>query len=154
MNNFKILIFCSLFLISSCSNKEDSKLLGKLIGSAAGAYLGSKIGSGITNNLSIVIGGTVGLLIGGGIIEMLDNEEKSELNDTINQSLSENPNNVSKNWSSKKSSGIQAEILPLNKYQVDNETCRDFVQIVTKGDQTVEEESTACRDKNGNWRVI
>ena len=154
MNNFKILIFCTLFLISSCSNKEDSKLLGKLIGSAAGAYLGSKIGSGITNNLSIVIGGTVGLLIGGKIVEMLDNEEKSELNDTINQSLSENPDNVSKNWSSKKSSDIQAEIVPLNKYQVDNETCRDFVQIVTKGNKTVEEESTACRDETGNWRVI
>jgi len=101
MNNFKILIFGTLFLISSCSNKEDSKLLGKLIGSAAGAYLGSKIGSGITNNLSIVIRGTVGLLVGGKIVEMLDNEEKSELNDTINQSLNENPDNVSKNWSSK-----------------------------------------------------
>lgn len=154
MNNFKILIFCTLFSISSCSNKEDNKLLGKLIGSAAGAYLGSKVGSGITNNLSIVIGGTVGLLIGGRIVEMLDNEEKSDLNDTINQSLTENSDNVSKNWISKKSPDIQAEILPLNKYQVDNETCRDFIQIVTKGDKIIEEESTACRDENGNWRVI
>jgi len=139
---------------SSCSEKEDNKLLGQIIGSVAGAYLGSKVGDGMVGNLTTVLGGTVGFLIGGKIVDILDSDEQSELNNAVNKTLTENPDNVSNKWNSDKNLDTNAEIIPLNSYQLDENTCRDFTKTVNKGNKQVQEKSTACRDKNGNWRII
>ena len=55
---------------------------------------------------------------------------------------------------SNKNKETKAEIIPLNKYELDEKTCRDFKKIISKDKKIIEEESTACRDENGNWRVI
>ena len=93
-----IMIFSLCILLSSCSEKEDNKLIGQIVGSVAGAYLGSKLGDGTVGNLTTVLGGTVGFLIGGKIVDILDSEEQSDLNNAINETLTVNPNNVSNKW--------------------------------------------------------
>jgi surface antigen len=152
--SLKILIFSLLILTNSCAEKEDNKLLGQIIGSVAGAYLGSKVGDGIAGNLTTVLGGTVGFLIGGKIVDILDSEEQSELNNLVNQTLTETPDNVSNKWNSQKNIDTNAEITPLNSYQINKNTCRDFTKTVNKGDKQVQEKSTACRDEKGNWKII
>ena len=150
----KVLIFSLCILLISCSEKEDNKLLGQIIGSVAGAYLGSKVGDGMVGNLTTVLGGTVGFLIGGKIVDILDSEEQSDLNNAINQTLTKNPDNVSNKWKSQKNIDTNAEIIPLNSYKIDQNTCRDFTKIVKKGEKQVQEKSTACRDEKGNWKTI
>ena len=150
----KVLFFSLCILSISCSEKEDNKLLGQIIGSVAGAYLGSKVGDGMVGNLTTVLGGTVGFLIGGKIVDILDSEEQSDLNNAINQTLTKNPDNVSNKWKSQKNIDTNAEIMPLNSYKIDQNTCRDFTKTVKNGDKKVQEKSTACRDEEGNWKVI
>ncbi|MAZ46342.1 MAG: hypothetical protein CMM98_02035 [Rickettsiales bacterium] len=150
----KIFTFSLFILSSSCAEKEDNKLLGQIIGSVAGAYLGSKLGDGTVGNLTTVLGGTVGFLIGGKIVDILDPEEQSELNNAVSQTLTKNPDNVSRKWNSQKNLDTNAEIIPLNSYQIDQNTCRDFTKTVNKGDKQFQEKSTACRDEKGNWRII
>ena len=150
----KVLIFFLSILSISCSEKEDNKLLGQIIGSVAGAYLGSKVGDGMVGNLTTVLGGTVGFLIGGKIVDILDSEEQSNLNNAINQTLTQNPDNVSNKWKSQKNIDTSAEIIPLNSYKIDQNTCRDFTKIVKKGEKQVQEKSTAGRDEKGNWKTI
>ena len=150
----KVLIFSLCILSISCSEKEDNKLLGQIIGSVAGAYLGSKVGDGMVGNLTTVLGGTVGFLIGGKIVDILDSEEQSDLNNAINQTLTKNPDNVSNKWKSQKNIDTNAEIIPLNSYKIDQNTCRDFTKVVKKGKKQVQEKSTACRDEKGNWKII
>ena len=142
------------FFIFSCANKEDNKLFGQILGSAAGAYLGSKFGSGVTKDLSTIFGGAVGFLIGGKIAEILDDDEKKDFNETISNSLEDNKDLEVEEWQSNKNKETKAEIIPLNKYELDEKTCRDFKKIISKDKKIIEEESTACRDENGNWRVI
>ena len=142
------------FFIFSCANKEDNKLIGQILGSAAGAYLGSKFGSGVTRDLSTIFGGAVGFLIGGKIAEILDDDEKKDFNETISNSLEDNKDLEVEEWQSNKNKETKAEIIPLNKYELDEKTCRDFKKIISKDKKIIEEESTACRDENGNWRVI
>ena len=150
----KVLIFSLCILSISCSEKEDNKLLGQIIGSVAGAYLGSKVGDGMVGNLTTVLGGTVGFLIGGKIVDILDSEEQSDLNNAINQTLTKNPDNVSNKWKSQKNIDTNAEIIPLNSYKINQNTCRDFTKVVKKGEKQVHEKSTACRDEKGNWKII
>tara|TARA_B100001029_G_C14600992_1_gene203943 strand:+ start:9 stop:473 length:465 start_codon:yes stop_codon:yes gene_type:complete len=150
---FYFLLVSSL-LLGSCENKEDNKLLGQIIGSVTGAYLGSKIGSGIGKDISMVLGTAVGLVLGGKIAEVLDDDEKEDFGKKIQDSLESNPDNTSSKWTSKKNKNLNAEILPTNSYEIDNQTCRDFKKIVEKNGEKIEEESTACRDEQGNWKVI
>ena len=152
--SYKILVLSLSILLSSCAEKEDNKLLGQIIGSVAGAYLGSKVGDGMAGNLTTVLGGTLGFFIGGKIVDILDSEEQLELNNAVNQTLTENPDNVSKKWNSQKNVDTNAEITPLNSYQIDENTCRDFTKTVNKADKKVQEKSTACRDEKGNWKII
>ena len=149
----KIVILLCIFLIG-CSSQEDNKFIGQILGSAAGAYLGSKVGTGVSNNLAIILGGAVGLLIGGKIAEALDKDEQLDLSNNVNESLEENEDYEIKEWKSKKNKKKTAEIIPLNKYNIDEETCRDFKKIVTSKGKVIEENSTACRDENGNWKII
>jgi len=149
----KIVVLLCIFLIG-CSSQEDNKFIGQILGSAAGAYLGSKVGTGVSNNLAIILGGAVGLLIGGKIAEALDKDEQLDLSNNVNESLEENEDYEIKEWKSKKNKEKTAEIIPLNKYNIDEETCRDFKKIVTSEGKVIEENSTACRDENGNWKII
>ena len=45
-------------------------------------------------------------------------------------------------------------VTPLNSYKIDNKTCRDFIKIIDKDNKKYEEKSTACRDENGDWKII
>ena len=149
----KIVVLLCIFLIG-CSSQEDNKFIGQILGSAAGAYLGSKVGTGVSNNLAIILGGAVGLLVGGKIAEALDKDEQLDLSNNVNESLEENEDYEIKEWKSKKNKEKTAEIIPLNKYNIDEETRRDFKKIVTSEGKVIEESSTACRDENGNWKII
>ena len=152
-NKSSFLLILFMFL-GSCENKEDNKLLGQIIGSVTGAYLGSKIGSGVGKDISMVLGTAVGLVIGGKIADALDKDDEEDFSRKIQESLESNPDNVSSQWSSKKNETTNAEILPTSSYEIDNQTCRDFKKTVSKDGKIIEEESTACRDEEGNWKII
>ena len=102
----------------------------------------------------MVLGTAVGLVIGGKIAEVLDKDEEKDFSQKIQESLENNPDNMPSEWTSKKNKNINAEILPTSSYKIDNQTCRDFKQIISKDGKQIEEESTACRDEEGNWKII
>ena len=119
-------------LIQSCTNKEDNKLFGQILGSAAGAYLGSKFGSGVGKDLSIILGGAVGFLIGGKIAEILDKEEQQDLNNTISGSLENNEDYEVEEWESKKDNNTKAEVIPLNKYDIEEKLVETLKKLLQK----------------------
>ena len=88
------------------------------------------------------------------IVDILDSEEQSDLNNAINHTLTKNPDNVSYKWKSQTNMDTNAEIIPLNSYKINQNTCRDFTKIVKKGKKQVQEKSSACRDEKGNWKII
>ena len=154
MKKYKLLIITFCIFLNSCANKEDNKLFGQILGSATGAYLGSKLGSGVGKDFSMILGGAIGFLVGGKIAEILDDDEQKDLNNTISNSLDKNNDYEVEEWNSTKNRNTKAEVIPLNKYEIDEKTCRDFKKIVTVDEKKFEEDSTACRDENGNWKVI
>ena len=148
---------CMIFLILlivSCENPNDKKVLGQIIGAAVGGYLGSKIGSGATKDISVILGGADGYILGGKIIEILSKKEQDEFNNVIEDSLNFTPDNSSEYWKSNENQNITGEVIPLNKYKIKNKNCRDFKKIIRKNNDLFEENSTACRSKEGNWKII
>lgn len=152
MKNFKCLIFF-LFLITSCQNREDAKLLSQLIGASIGAAVGSNYGDGVAKNIYTIIGSAGGYLIGGKIAELLTEDEKKELNKTISDSLEENQINESSEWINSENN-IKASITPKQEIIINESTCREFEKIITKNKEKISSLSKACRDKDGNWRLL
>ena len=154
MYKYKILIFLSIFLIVSCENTNDKKVFGQIIGAAVGGYVGSKIGSGATRDISVILGGAAGYILGGKIVEILSKKERQEFNNVIENSLNFTPDNASQSWQSNENENITGEVIPLNNYKMKNRDCRDYKKVIRKNNEIFEENSSACRNKDGNWEII
>ena len=154
MCKHKILIFSLIFLIVSCENTNDKKVFGQIIGAAVGGYVGSKIGSGATKDISVILGGAAGYILGGKIVEVLSKKEREEFNNVIESSLNFTPDNTSESWQSNENQNITGEVIPLNNYKIKNRNCRDFKKVIRKNNEIFEENSSACRNKDGNWEII
>ena len=68
---------------------------------------------------------------------MLDEEEEQDLNETISKSLN-NENYEVQEWTSRKSEDTKAEVIPINKYNIEEKTCRDFKKIISKDGKRIE----------------
>ena len=149
-----LLIISSFIFLSACENTKDNKLFGQLIGAAVGGYVGSKVGSGISKDIAVIVGGATGYILGGKLIEILEAEDREEFNNIIEESLNNNPNNSSASWNSSRDNDTSGTVTPLNRYSIEEKSCRDFSKIIKKKGESFEEKSTACRDKTGNWVLI
>ena len=154
MYKYKILIFSFIFFIVSCENTSDKKVFGQIIGAAVGGYVGSKIGSGATKDISVILGGAAGYILGGKIAEILSKKEREEFNNVIENSLNFSPDNASESWKSNENQNITGEVIPKNNYKMKNRDCRDFKKVIRKNNEIFEENSSACRNKDGNWEII
>ena len=154
MYKYKILIFSFIFFIVSCENTSDKKVFGQIIGAAVGGYVGSKIGSGATKDISVILGGAAGYILGVKILEILSKEEREEFNNVIENSLNFTPDNASQSWQSNENQNITGEVIPLNNYKMKSLNCRDFKKVIRKNNEIFEENSSACRNKDGNWEII
>jgi surface antigen len=150
----KISFFSLILLVISCENSSDKKVFGQIIGAAVGGYVGSKIGSGATKDISVILGGAAGYILGGKIIEILSEKDRKEFNNVIENSLNFKPDNSSEFWQSDENQDVSGEVIPLNNYQKNNKNCRDFKKVIRKNNDIFEENSTACRNKDGNWEII
>ena len=51
--------------------------------------------------------------------------------------------------------GNAGTVTPTRTYQTaDGRNCREFQQSVTVGGKTEKAYGTACRDENGNWKIV
>ena len=125
-----------------------------MIGGAVGAIVGSNYGSGNINALATILGATGGYLIGGQIAIMLSEKEREELNDVMNDSLENSEINESSVWESKQNKNLKAEIVPIENFSLNNYSCRKYRQIVVSKDEKNVSESRACRDIDGNWKIL
>ena len=151
LNYFFVFFF---FMSLSCQNQSDNKRIGQMIGGAVGAIVGSNYGSGNINALATILGATGGYLIGGQIAIILSEKERKELNDVMNDSLENSEINESSVWESKQNKNLKAEIVPIENFSLNNYSCRKYRQIVVGKDEKNVSESRACRDIDGNWKIL
>ena len=143
-----------LFFTFSCQNTNDNKIIGQLLGTSVGAIVGSQFGSGTGKTLSSLLGSTAGFLVGGQIATLLSEKDKEELNETINETLEKGESDISYNWESSSETGISAQITPGEEYKLNELSCRNFEKIIKKDGKNFLTEAKACRDVNGNWKLI
>lgn len=132
----------------------SKQLGGALLGAAAGGFIGSQIGKG-TGQLAAVAAGTLlGAFIGSEVGKSLDRADQLYAEQTALHSLERAPTGTTSSWVNP-DSGHSGAFTPVRTYQTAGGAyCREYQQTVTIGGKTEQAYGTACRQPDGNWKLV
>ena len=156
MKIYAILALAGILSLSACETDQrgQKEIGGALIGAVVGGLLGSQIGGG-TGQLAATAAGTLlGAYLGSEAGRSLDRADRIYAERAAQQGLESNPSGTSSSWRNP-DTGHSGSFTPLNTYQSgDRLNCRDYRQAVTIRGRSETARGTACREKDGTWRVV
>jgi len=84
----------------------------------------------------------------------LNRADRSYAENTARESLTASPDGQTSRWSNPDNTHA-GTFTPINAYRsADDLHCRDYMQSVTIGGQTQQDDGTACRADDGSWRIV
>jgi surface antigen len=141
------------FLVSGCQTMADNpkSTLGAAMGAAGGGLIASAAGGGAAG----VVGGVLlGGLLGGAIGNALDQRDKEMAYKAAQDAFENQPSGEASTWRNP-DSGNSGTITPTRTYQEPSgEYCREYTQKVMIGGEEHESYGTACRQPDGQWKVM
>jgi surface antigen len=124
--------------------------IGGLGGAAAGGLLASVFGGGVAG---IAAGTILGGLVGGAVGNLLDQNDKTAINNTTNYALNRGQTGVKYSWQNPET-GHGGYVAPTSpRYRVRNTYCREFQQVVTVGGEEQRAYGRACKTPGGDWNI-
>jgi surface antigen len=140
------------FSLQSCEsmNKQGG---GTLIGGVTGGLLGSQFGKGEGQLLATGIGALAGALVGGQVGKTMDEYDKQMLVKSSHQALEFSPSGNRVEWRNP-DNGNNGSITPTKSFKEDGRYCREYIQEVIIGGEKEKAYGKACRQPDGNWKII
>lgn len=132
----------------------DASYIGQALGGTAGALLGSQIGRGTGQNYGIAAGTLIGSLAGRYIATEMTRDDEAALRRAQAQTLNA-PLGQQITWSNVASGNHGAVTTTREgRHQRTGDYCREYQTTVTVGGKTQEAYGTACRQPDGQWKVV
>ena len=134
----------------TCRRSEVRTIIGAAIGGAAGGFAGSHIGKG-KGQLAATAGGAVlGVLIGGSMGRAMDEIDQA----CVGQALEYAPDGRRISWNAPDAETGYA-VVPVKSYQNAAGTyCREYQTTAMVGGQPQQMYGTACRQPDGQWKLM
>lgn len=153
-----VLAMVAMIGLSACSqgagNVGNKEVLGGLGGAAVGGLAGSQIGKGKGQLVAVGAGVLIGALLGTSIGRSLDKADRLHVAQTAGTALEQNQTGQQSSWSNP-DSGNSGSITPTRTtYNTTGQPCREYQQTIVVGGKTQSGYGTACRDANGDWRIV
>ncbi len=140
-------------VVSACTPGREKEETGTLVGAGAGAAIGSLIGKGGGNIAAIAIGGLLGGYLGNRIGAQLDERDQLAAGQAGRQALTA-PVGQTITWNNPES-GHSGTVTPVRDgTDSTGAYCREYQQTVVIGGQTQQAYGTACRQPNGDWKIV
>ncbi len=148
------LMALALALAGCTANVGPKTAAGTLLGAAAGGIAGSQVGKGRGKLVATGVGTLLGALIGNEIGRSLDRADRLAMQRTTQRTLETGQVGTTRTWKNP-DSGNQGTVTPKKTYQrPDGTYCREFQQTITVGGRTEQAYGTACRQPDGNWKIV
>lgn len=141
---------------SPASAMSLKELLGTALGGALGGYGGSKIGSG-KGQLAATAGGAVlGAFLGNSIGSSLEKADQLSAQKSTYQALEYNRVGQASSWNNTDTSKqTYGNAMPTRTYRLSSgQYCREYQQDITVGGQLQRAYGTACRQRDGSWKIV
>jgi surface antigen len=148
------LVFFAAISLQACQGGMNKQGGGTLIGGVAGGLLGSQFGKGEGQLVATGIGALAGALVGGQVGKSLDDYDRQMLEKSSRQALEFSPSGSSVEWKNP-DSGNRGSVTPTKTFK--NESgmyCREYVQEIIVGGEKQKAYGKACRQPDGNWKII
>ena len=143
--------------VSGCGGMGENETAGSILGGVAGAVVGNQFGKGSGKTAATALGAVVGAMVGGNIGRSLDATSRQRAGAAAEQALETASVGESITWENPdNSSGPAYGSATVTRQGADSEgrTCREFQQTVTIGGRQEQSYGTACRDANGDWKIV
>jgi surface antigen len=148
-----VLVAFVAILMTGCATIESNPKT--TIGAVGGGLLGGLIAGAAGGNTATIAASTVGGILLGGIVgNLLDERDKRLAAEATQNALETAPTGKSIAWRNPDNEH-SGTVTPVKTYQTDSGTyCREYQQTVTIGGKEEEAYGTACRQPDGNWRIV
>lgn len=146
----------SMFLVTSAPAQNIST---ETASSGLGAILGGSLGYGLAKDSSnkelwVVLGLITGALVGNSVGQRLDERDRLLAGQSMQSSLEYQPDRVATGWNNP-NTGNSGTVMPTATVITNQGVpCREFVQQIVVGGETVQAYGTACRQADGSWRIV
>ena len=144
-------------LLAGCGAMSQNETTGTLVGGAAGAVIGNQFGKGGGKTAATAIGAILGATAGREIGTSLDETSRRRAGEAIHRALETADVGAGITWDNPANAGAPANgstVITRQGADQQGRTCREFQQTVTIGGKKVQSYGTACRDDNGDWKVV
>jgi surface antigen len=140
--------------LAGCQQQGPKQTIGTFGGAAAGGLAGAQFGHGSGKLAAVAIGALLGAFVGSEVGKSLDKADQAYAAQNANEALERNHSGESSSWRNP-DSGHEGTITPTRTtYDDSGQPCREYQQTVTIGGKTQTAYGTACRDPDGNWRIV
>jgi surface antigen len=140
--------------VAACDQQGPKQTIGTLGGAALGGLAGAQIGKGSGQLAATAVGVLLGGFLGSEVGKSLDKADQAYAAQTTGQALEYNKSYEQSTWQNP-DSGHSGSVTPVRtSYNDAGQPCREYQQTVTVGGKTETAYGTACRDANGDWRIV
>jgi len=149
--------FGSALALSGCSGMSENETAGTILGGVAGAVVGNTFGKGSGKTAATALGAVIGATVGRNIGSSLDETSRRQAGAAAHEALDTAAVGESITWANPDNTGGPAEgAATVTRQGADSEgrTCREFQQTVLIGGREEQSYGTACRDDNGDWKIV
>lgn len=141
--------------LSACSwNDQRTETMGGVLGGILGGVVGSKMGKGTGQNISIIIGATLGTMWGQDIAKGMTQTDKIYSERTTQDTLEYGKPGETATWSNPDSGNSGAVTIEKTYANDKGENCRQFETTVNVEGEERTATGTACRTSDGEWQVV
>ena len=149
-----IALAVALTAAAATSDAGQKETIGTLLGAGLGGFAGSQIGSGTGKLVAVGAGVLLGGWLGREIGKSLDAADRSRMAAAQQHSLEYERTGTTTTWVNP-DSGHSGSITPIKYYQDSaGQPCREYSQTVVVSGRSETAYGTACRDANGDWRLV
>ena len=143
--------------LSGCGGMGENETAGSILGGVAGAVVGNQFGSGDGKTAATALGAVIGAMVGGNVGRSLDATSRQRAGAAAERALDTADVGESIIWDNPDNAGGPAHgSATVTRQGADTQgrTCREFQQTVIIGGREEQSYGTACRDENGDWKIV
>lgn len=143
--------------IAGCAGMSENETAGTILGGVAGAVVGNQFGDGDGKTAATALGAIIGATVGREIGHSLDQTSRRRADAATRRALDTASVGQGIAWENPANTGGPARgSAMITRQGADRQgrTCREFQQTITVGGKEVQSYGTACRDANGDWRIV
>ena len=143
--------------LAGCGGMSENETAGTIIGGVAGAVVGNQFGKGSGKTAATALGAIIGATVGRNVGKSLDATSRQRAGAATEQALETADVGESITWENPTNEGGPAQgsaTITRQGADSDGRTCREFQQTVIIGGREEQSYGTACRDENGDWKIV